>query len=52
MPLFYKGDIVELNEVGKIEIVQLERKNGECVYYYDDKENGLFYAYEDDIKFD
>lgn len=52
MPLFYKGDIVELNEGGKIEIIKSEWKNGEYVYYYDDKENGLFYTYEGDIKFD
>ena len=52
MPLFYKGDVVELNEGGQIEIVQLGWKNGGYIYYYDDEENGLVYTYEDDIKFD
>jgi hypothetical protein len=52
MPLFYKGDVVELNEGGQIEIVQLDWKNGGYIYYYDDEENGLLYTYEDDIKFD
>ena len=52
MPLFYKGDVVELNEGGQIEIVQLGWKIGGYIYYYDDEENGLLYTYEDDIKFD
>ena len=52
MPLFYIGDIVELNNGRKIEIVEVNWKNGGYIYYFNDEEKGLLYAYEDDMKFD
>ena len=50
MPLYYKGDIVELNDGGKVEIIEVGWKNGGYIYYFNDDEHGSLYTYEDDIK--
>lgn len=50
LPLFYKGDVVELIEGGYVTITESDYKNGEYIYYYyiDGDE---VYSYESDFKF-
>jgi hypothetical protein len=50
LPLFYKGDIVNLVEGGSVTITDSSYKNGEYIYYYELDEDEV-YSYESDFEF-